>query len=575
MAYSLDIKYFNSFWLKKVTPTASVPEWPGLPWNPSGYPTYPFDSGTYNALATSNFYVEEARIKGGFNNSIVDLGVRAYSVIENPKKKDRSYSLIHSGSFNTRTGFNETNVFSVSEPIVTDLDSINGSIQKLYTRDTNLDIFQENKCSYTLVNKNAMYSGSQGSQETASTRVLGQNVPYSGEYGISRNPESFAEFGYRRYIVDKDRSAVLRVSMDGITEISNYGMRDFFRDNLAGVSDQYQKYSTTKNIVGTLVGLLSSFDITADLGDIELGSNVIIGAIQSGSYVTNIVDAGGGDLTITISSQFDFNSETEVTFDVYRRGRIPGGWDQHNQNYTISLQSTPREVSDREGYSTLCFDENVQGWTSFYSYKPLSIGSLKNKFYSFIDSNVYEQYYENMGDNNRGKFYGAVTPDDSSIVFIFNPEPFLVKNFQTIAYEGSNGFEVDYCMSDYEGMDALVTSVNYPALPYSYGDQYRDQADGISSYDEGYYLEDGYPAHAGFDRRENRYVANIVQKQTFDNVGDPSAAYPVRPGEILSGSSMTGIKGYVATIKVSTDATTNPGGRKELFSVASGFSQSS
>ena len=38
------------------------------------------------------------------------------------------------------------------------------------------------------------------------------------------------------YFSDRSRGAILRLSRDGITEISSYGMRDFFRDNLATVT---------------------------------------------------------------------------------------------------------------------------------------------------------------------------------------------------------------------------------------------------------------------------------------------------------------------------------------------------
>jgi hypothetical protein len=65
--------------------------------------------------------------------------------------------------------------------------------------------------------------------------VIGQIIPYAGNFGIANNPESFAIYGYRKYFVDKNRNAVLRLSRDGITEISNYGMIDFFRDNLSAV----------------------------------------------------------------------------------------------------------------------------------------------------------------------------------------------------------------------------------------------------------------------------------------------------------------------------------------------------
>ena len=62
--------------------------------------------------------------------------------------------------------------------------------------------------------------------------MLGQTIPFTGEYGISKNPESFAYESYRSYFTDKVRGAVLRLSMDGLTPISEQGMKDYFRDNL-------------------------------------------------------------------------------------------------------------------------------------------------------------------------------------------------------------------------------------------------------------------------------------------------------------------------------------------------------
>ena len=41
----------------------------------------------------------------------------------------------------------------------------------------------------------------------------------------------------RKYFTDKDRGVVLRLSRDGITEISNYGMLDYFRDNLNALNE--------------------------------------------------------------------------------------------------------------------------------------------------------------------------------------------------------------------------------------------------------------------------------------------------------------------------------------------------
>jgi hypothetical protein len=50
---------------------------------------------------------------------------------------------------------------------------------------------------------------------------------------------------------------------------------------------------------------------------------------------------------------------------------------------------------------------------------------------------------------------------------------------------------------------------------------------------------------------------------------------PISPGEVIfnesGGGKTTGIKGFFATVKIKTDSTTEFGGIKELFSVASEF----
>jgi hypothetical protein len=190
----------------------------------------------FEAVDANDWYIEEARIRGGYNNTSVDFGVKAYIVEDTFKQQHRISSLIYSGIFNSRTGVNNTNQFSVGEDITKSADPVNGSIQKLYAEDTNLIIFQEDKVSRALIDKDAIYSAEGGGSVTSSNLVIGQIVAYAGEYGISTDPESFAVYGYRKYFTDKKRGCVLRLSADGITEISSYGMHDFFRDELANAT---------------------------------------------------------------------------------------------------------------------------------------------------------------------------------------------------------------------------------------------------------------------------------------------------------------------------------------------------
>ena len=241
MAAVVEVKYFNSFLLKKTMPTGATettdPIWMGSTGIPSG------SNGSYPVTAigstdqANSWVVEEARIRGGFNNTNISYGAKAYLVEDEPNASNRINSMIYSGIFNSRTGVNDTNVFSVGEDITRSVDPANGSIQKLYAEDTNLIIFQENKVSRALIDKDAIYSAEgQGSAVSTLNLVIGQIVPYAGNFGISKNPESFAVYGYRKYFTDKNRNSVLRLSQDGITEISNYGMIDYFRDTL-GVLD--------------------------------------------------------------------------------------------------------------------------------------------------------------------------------------------------------------------------------------------------------------------------------------------------------------------------------------------------
>ena len=65
--------------------------------------------------------------------------------------------------------------------------------------------------------------------------------------------------------------------------------------------------------------------------------------------------------------------------------------------------------------------------------------------------------------------------------------------------------------------------------------------------------------YAGFNRKENRYVANLVNNSNATT------------GEVLFGSEISGVKGFYVTGTVATDLTTNLGGEKQLFSVMSDY----
>ena len=128
-------------------------------------------------------------------------------------------------------------------------------------------------------------------------------------------------------------------------------------------------------------------------------------------------------------------------------------------------------------------------------------------------------------------------------------------------YEGSNGWQSDYFLSDPTGVS--IESINY-----------QDKTSLVYSYDEGAYIEGGITYRAGFDRKENKYYANLINKGV-DSTGAVSQSIPFgMPGQVASNDSMSGIKGYFATVKISTDSTTDVGGAKTLFAVSSKYVKS-
>ena len=564
MSAIIEVKYFNSFWLKKVektfggspSPTESTPTWPGIDWNPFGYPAFPIEGApTAETESEGNWYIEEARIKGGFNNTMVSQGVRAYANEENPVQDLRSSSIIYSGIYNSRTDINRTNVFSSSEEITKTLDPSFGSIQKLFAEDNNLLMFQENKVSKALIDKDAIYSAEGGGTLTSSTVVIGETIPYLGRYGIGRYPESFAQFGFRKYFADPNRGTVMRLSRDGLTEISEYGMKDFFRDKLTEITNNY----STVNIDWVFDGIpdpsaVTSFTVeNLDACNIFIGSKVSVeigsSLVDTGAVVTNIEALGTSPETYSITVNKPFIAQASGAFSFDYKSRIIGSWDNFNKYYTLSLQQTPSFVNETEDYFTLSFDEGVKGWVSFFNYKPSTAFSLKGKYYTTINNKLYEHYAPYQG-SNFGVFYGVNY--SSKVLFIANANPSLKKVFTTINYEGDNGWQVN-------NISSSLTQVNLPPN--------ENSADGtgiIYSYNEGLYIDnEGYPIRCGFDRKENLYVASINSISAFENE------------QVLRTAATTGLKGYFLNIEIETDSTTDPGGSKEIWSVGTTFVKSS
>ena len=82
--------------------------------------------------------------------------------------------------------------------------------------------------------------------------------------------------------------------------------------------------------------------------------------------------------------------------------------------------------------TTISFNENVRGWTSFKSFVPEHGVSLSNNYFTFKDGIPYNH---NSANTARNTFYGVHT--DSSVEVILNDSPSVIKSFNTLNYEGT------------------------------------------------------------------------------------------------------------------------------------------
>ena len=314
---------------------------------------YPVKIPWFNCYSFGNG-VESDRIRDDFNSNMMGNGEKVSTTFLNYKQEVRSNGLIYSGIYNSNSSFNALNEFNMSQRITKDLNPTYGSIQVMKTRNSDVTVFTEDKVLKVLANKDALFNADGNANLTATDRVLGQAVPFSGDYGISKNPESLACDNYRMYFTDKQRGAVLRLSMDGLTPISNVGMRTWFRDNLP----------KSNSLVG-------SFDIV-------------------------------------------------------------------NGEYNVSVVYEPQWVGSNYSNTTVSFNEASKGWSSFKSFVQDAGLSVSGTYFTSKNFKSWKHY---STISARNSFYG-VSSAESSVTMLINDSPGSVKNFKTLNYEGSQGYQI-------------------------------------------------------------------------------------------------------------------------------------
>jgi len=269
-----------------------------------------------------------------------------------------------------------------------EIDKSAGQIQRMYAWKRELRFFQELKTGHTgIYAKFIKDNNGDNTLITTDSIISKNNVEYfEGQFGIGNQPCSLVCSGYQNYFPDPIKGRILRVSLDGVKDISEeFRLLSFTGPNLPNYLNPYNyQFAGTSCIVGAYV-----FNEDKE-GEVVFG-------FQGG--VNQRLDfVGPGSSTLTFPAHLFFG--------------------------TSSISGT-----------SLSFNEKNNSFQSFYDFVPDELVCAGNQLYSFYNGVMYRHDNTSQYCN----FYG--TQYYPSIKMIFNDQMPIKKTFETIAYKGNQFWE--------------------------------------------------------------------------------------------------------------------------------------
>lgn len=448
--------------------------------------------------------VESTYYLDGFNQNKLTIDLRPTSTSTEKFKKVRRYSgLTYSEPYNEETNFNGLNEFNLAKAnFKDDINKKDGSIQKLYAKDTDLIVFQEDKVNRVLYGKSIIFNADGSSNVSSIEDVLGQHVPYMGEFGISSNPESFAFYGNSLYFTDQKRGSVLKLGGDGIFEISNLGVRNYFRNifsdfasapKFGGYDPYHDQY-------------VLSFGVAE--GDTILYDNNVKGWTSRVSYKPDfIIGMNNKQYTFHEGKLYEHNDKEGVRNEFY--GTI------YPSRISTILNQSPSEVKEIQALSleaNIPWDMKLEAYVSDRD-NPI-VSSLASTDFLRKEGLWYAhaRRNENSGQTNSRAVYGL------GIITIIN----LGNSF--INYEGgnssitigdklingTNNLEVGTIVSYQEGIIILDAIVNAQVGDFIYGRKDgKSEGGNLRGYTLKYDLETIHPTRAEL------YAVNTEVKKSY------------------------------------------------------------
>lgn len=209
-----------------------------------------------NLTLTNDHLINQRCIDPNFSDyfvSSVNSNGRAFVYDENANQV--TYPVMHRWSlaYQTNTNINRTSRFYPQN--FDEFTREFGAIKRMMFWDKTLTIFQERKCGRIGV-YNKFITDAAGSQQLITTTdiITQNNVQYyNGEFGVGNQPDSVVQSGFAYYFTDPIRGKQLRLSRDGLTDLSElYKTQTWGATNITKYLTPYNyTFGGTSRITGT------------------------------------------------------------------------------------------------------------------------------------------------------------------------------------------------------------------------------------------------------------------------------------------------------------------------------------
>ena len=390
------------------------------------------DGAAFESFACEDYYLNDFH-----NTNHYDKG-RVNVINNNAAERRLDASVYYSETYVSTGAINGLSSFNLAHTPYFDYNKEFGSIQSLKNSDNDLMIFHESKVGRVLVKEDVLRTASGDGLVSLSNNIISNySTLYAGQFGCGLNPESIVRHGKKFYFADIKRGSILRLSNDGLTVISDYGMKDYFRD----IGELYIKYNPDN---------IQTFE---DSYSNKLAAPYLL----IGGY-----DPKYDEYVITIPSievgRRNYSTGNTDTVKNWSDGIAT--WDNSTSLVNLKVDDTVFNAV------TLGFSEGTNRWTSFYSFVPDFYSKINKQFVSFKEGRTYRHNDSDIYSRSQSKFNKFYGNDNLSYIdFIFNAEPSSIKTYNAISLESDTKFITGMFtnMGQYYGNydDVITTSIAF------------------------------------------------------------------------------------------------------------------